>query len=491
MNNQIYSHQEVRARFELHHFIHFIGTPTLPSYSNTPQGITAEELLDAFKVKHPCDLTPEIVEMFLLTGGFVPAEEHQIKLYLKLDLQNFAELTSGEQTKIVKWVPGPLSVTLRKMILGYTRVSTKESKEILLETPLSIFIQRFIKYYCIDDRSKYGITLNTDTRASTKQLYSYYITVCASLNYNNTLGLKKFIEFIRALGYDVTKGYVRGASGVNFVRHLHIPHEEEDLRESIRCGMGIITTKEYRITQEQMYKTFTPIALEELQNSRFRRMLDVDNYEQTTATQTNETEKQELGMGMESFPDRGADGKNQETGCESENNADKGEIEISRTTEIHIPDNHRIKSLSKPSQNTDTEAVAISDTPERTSGENRTIESPSAAIKPAKSSNSTYQRRGPVQVLRSSTKSSNSGTEEELNDPMAGKAELLNGAPENEVQSEADITAIAEALKIPLLTMYGNDPTKMSKEDITTYLQLMHINAEVDDIYDQIIQKLS
>jgi hypothetical protein len=486
MIEQIYSHQEVISRFELHQFIHNIGTPTIPSNSNTPQGITAGELLDAFKIKHRCDLTSEIVEMFLITGGFVPAEERQTKLYLKIDVKAFSDLTPGEQAAIIKWIEGPISVTLRKMMLGYTKVTNKETKEELLETPLSIFIKRFIKYYCIDDRTHYGNILSTETRASTKQLYSYYITVCASLNYANPLGLKKFIEFIRALGYHVQKGYVRGVSGINHVVHLHIPAKEEDLRDSILYGMCVITTKDYRITTDMMFKEYSTIALEEFSKSRVRRMLDVDNYEQTTETKTIETEEQGSGARVELLTDRNENVENQEIGRRDENSVHAGKSEISEETEVDISNDGGVQPITESIQIDDSE-----DESERTSVEDEVTRTSNTETPIARPSHTSYQRRGPVQILRKPVKSVNTGAEEQLMDPMAGMAELLNGTPDDEPEEDVDISAIADALKIPLLTMYGNDPRKMSKEDMNKYLKLMHINVTVDDVYEQIIQKLS
>lgn len=485
MIEQIYSHQEVLSRFELHQFIHSIGTPTIPSNSNTPQGVTAGELLDAFKIKHKCDLTSESVEMFLITGGFVPTEERQTKLYLKIDVKSFADLSSGEQTKVIKWIEGPISITLRKMMLGYTKVTSKESKEELLETPLSIFIKRFIKYYCIDDRTHYGPLLSTETRASTKQLYSYYITVCASLNYYNPLGLKKFIEFLRALGYHVQKGYVRGVSGINHVVHLHIPTAEDDLRESILYGMCIITAKDHRITSSVMFKEYTPVALEELSKSRIRRMLDVNTNEQTTEKKEVEGEEPGSGTRVELFTNRDENGDDQEVRCGIESQDISVEDEVSETAEVDLPDDGGIQPIIEPVQAIDTE-----DEPERTSSRDEVVESSNPETPVARPSHTSYQRRGPIQVLRQPVKSVNTGTEEQLMDPMAGMAELLNGAPDD-TEDEINISAIADALKIPLLTMYGNDPRKMSKEDMNKYLKLMHLNVTVDDVYEQIIQRLS
>lgn len=528
MIEQIYSRQELIARFELRSFIHFIGTPTIPSKSNTPRGITSGELLDAFSIKHDNPLTSEIVDMYLTAGGFVPYEERQTKLYLKIDVENFAKLSLAEQNKVIKWVDGPICITLRKLMLGYTK-NPKENPTQILETPLTIFMKRFIKYYCIDDRTHYGPLLSTETRASTKQLYSYYITMCASLNYQNPLGLRKFIEFIRALGYHVQKGYVRGVSGINYVVHIHIPQTEDDLRESILYGMGIITTKEHRITTDMMFKEYSTVALQELHHSRKERMLDVKADEQTTASQSKEAEEAQSGRALEFPTNRNADGKDQTLRRGSETSIPKKQDEITETTEIHISDDSGTRAISKTLQTEHAENEAgrtsdgsirdtarsenqfgdtvigsetdIAETPKSGSTNqyvsggaepvrnNRDI-SDNVSIS-SRASTSSYQRRGPVQILRANNSSGNGGTETEYDlDPMAGKAELLNGAPEEE-QEEVNLDIIAEALKIPLLTMYDNDPMRMSREDMNNYLKLMHLDICIDDVYEQLIQKLS
>lgn len=490
---QIYTQQEVATRFNLHQFIHFIGEPTVPSKSDTPRGITPEELLDVFSITHRNEINPQIARMFLLTGGFVAYQEVQIKLYLKINVSNFAKLSLTEQTKVIKWVDGPLSITLRKMMLGYTKIPKSDSN-LKLETPLTIFIRRFLNYYCMDDRTRYGSLLSTETRASTKQLYSYYITVCASLNYSNPLGLKKFIEFLRNLGYSVQKGYVRGVSGINFVNHIHIPQLQEDLRDSVNYGMCIITINGERFTSELKYKFYTDVALEELNKSRLRRMLDVD---ESSATPTTE-ETAESGEDMEPISYRQEDGGSEEIGRGIEEKDDTVQIEISETTEIDIPDDGGICAESEVIQDNDSKVELPRTRDEGIRDEVADARDTIPEVRPinrepviltAKPSNSTYKRRGPIQIARKPISSSNTAAERTVDDvdPMAGKAELLlHGTPEAIV----DIDAIVEALKIPLLTLYGNDPNRMSKEDINNYLTLMHLATVGDDICEQIIQRL-
>lgn len=474
----IFSHQELQWRFSLHKFIYQIGIPTLKAQSNTAYGITPEELLEAFTVDNPNELTVPMVQNLLLQGGFIYTEEKYIKLYLKITPETFGSLSMATQNKVIKWVDSPLNITLRKIMLGYTK-----NTEGVLTTPLEIFIRRFMSSYCFDDRKRFGNLLNTSTRASMTQLYSYYITVCSSINYRNTLGKKQFIEALRKLGYKTRKGYVRGVSGINFIDHYHIPQTTEDLQESIYCGMGIMMVDRYRITTEgQLYDVYTTEALKQLHNTIERRMLDFESSNEQSTEKEGKQEKEELQEGTDL-------GDSEYISEEISIKESEQKTKTVLYTESYIDsakdndgDYDRDVTTNDPDNTTITNTSNTAATNEHSEYNEHNHETNGSTFIPA---NSTYKRRGPKQIIRKST-AGNNQTIDEI-DPMAGKAELLNGAPEETL----DITTIAEALKTPLIVLFNNDIKNMTKEIVQQYLDMMHVNVDLNEVYEDIIEYLS
>lgn len=475
----IFSHQEVHERFTLHQFIYNIGVPVVKAQSNTSYGITPEELLEAFTVDNPNELTIPMVQNLLLQGGFIHTEEKYIKLYLKINPATFNKLSTETQNKVIKWVDGPLSITLRKLMLGYTK-----NPEGLLTTPLEIFLNRFMHIYCFDDRKKFGNLLNTNTRASMAQMYSYYLTVCASMNYQNTLGKKQFIEALRKLGYKTRKGYVRGVSGVNFIDHYHIPQTTEDLQESIYCGMGIMMVDRYRITTEcQLYSVYTTEALEQLHNTIERRMLDFDSNEQSPEKEGKQ-EKEELQEGT----DLGDSEYISEEISIKESEQKTKTVLYAESYIDSAKDNDGDyggdDTTNAANTNTNTTITDTSNGVCTNADASNRITHDKGTFTPT---NTTYASRGPKQITRKNTTGSHKPNPIEALDPMAGKDALLSGAPEMVV----DITTIAEALKTPLMVLFNNDIKAMTKEVMQQYLDMMHVDINIDDVYDGIIEYLS
>lgn len=490
----IFSEAELKDRYRLHRFIYKLFTPCKKEQSQL-LNFDAQDLYELYSMQFPRNvLTSAIVSNVLLMGGFVEEEYPGLcKFYASINEQYFMNTTKEMQMFILKYMNGPIAIRYRQLLLG-VKVNVITAEGITkMEISSVQSINNFLRYWTINNNSRYKGYLKPQQRSTIQEVYDFYRTICRI--YGAQIVEKQlFIEQLDIAGYTTSKGRVHEKAGHRYFCHLFIPTTMEDMLLSVKVNMCCIYNGTSHWTPKGLLEDYTEADVS---------TLCIKNLE---GMGYNESERKKIETKKCTIDLRRA--------------LEEGQIPISKTKKMSQTQNDMGHNSGTEPKSQEAEAETIQSEHDgilRTSGfitkqkDSPADTNPSDRVNYDGSADSTDQVRG-----RSSLESPSFGKDPVITDDYSEPefdplAERLNknlrvedtndeaesgGFPEvggslsedsGEAEPVANIEEIAEALKIPYqMTPKG----AFTKDVMVTWLERMHIEVEDSVGYYELIMPI-